>query len=82
VKTIVVDSFWSVIGTTNFDPRSFGLNDEVNVVAQSEDLAQRLELDFRNDLEKSKLVTLEEWRERPIWEKGAEFFGRLFERQQ
>lgn len=82
VKTIVVDSVWSVIGTTNFDPRSFGINDEVNVVAHSVDLAQRLELDFHNDLAQSKLVTLEEWRERPIWERGAELFGRLLERQQ
>lgn len=82
VKTIVVDSVWSVIGTTNFDPRSFGLNDEVNVVAQSEELAQRLELDFQNDLQQSKHVTLEEWRARPTWEKGAELFGRLLERQQ
>jgi cardiolipin synthase len=82
VKTIVVDSVWSVIGTTNFDPRSFGLNDEVNVLVQSKELAGRLELDFQQDLEHSKPVTLEEWRARPLWERGAEFFGRLLERQQ
>ncbi len=82
VKTVVVDGIWSVIGTTNFDPRSFGLNDEVNVLVQSAELAQRLELDFRRDLEQSKLVTLEEWENRPLWEKAAEYAGQLLERQQ
>ena len=26
-----IDSIWSVVGSTNFDNRSFGLNDEVNI---------------------------------------------------
>jgi cardiolipin synthase len=82
VKTIVVDGVWSVIGTTNLDPRSFGLNDEVNVLVQSREFAERLELDLYRDLEQSKLVTLEEWRERPLWEKGAEQVSQLLERQQ
>ena len=82
VKTVVVDSVWSVIGTTNFDPRSFALNDEVNVVVQSEEFAQRLESDFFKDLQQSKLVTLQEWRDRPLWEKTIESMSRLLERQQ
>ena len=82
VKTVVVDSIWSIIGTTNFDPRSFGLNDEVNVLARSEELAARLELDFQRDLEQSKPVTFEEWEDRPLWEKLAEALGSLLERQQ
>ena len=72
----------SVIGTTNFDPRSFALNDEVNVVVQSEEFAQRLESDFFKDLQQSKLVTLQEWRDRPLWEKAVESISRLLERQQ
>lgn len=82
VKSIVVDGVWSVIGTTNIDPRSFGLNDEVNVLVQSREFAARLESDFARDLEQSKIVTLEEWRARPIWEKGAEQVSRILERQQ
>ncbi len=31
VKTLLVDDLWAVIGTTNFDNRSFEHNDEVNV---------------------------------------------------
>jgi cardiolipin synthase len=82
VKSMVVDGVWSVIGTTNFDPRSFGLNDEVNVLVQSEELAKRLTLDFERDLADSKEVTLEEWKNRPVWERATELFSRLLERQQ
>ena len=31
VKALLVDDLWAVIGTTNFDNRSFEHNDEVNV---------------------------------------------------
>jgi cardiolipin synthase len=82
VKTLVVDGVFSVVGTTNFDPRSFGLNDEVNLLVQSVDLAKRLELDFQRDLENSILVTLEEWKRRPLWERVIELAGRPLERQQ
>lgn len=82
VKMLVVDGVWSVIGTTNFDPRSFSLNDEVNVLVQSAELAQRLTIDFERDLAASKEVTLEEWKKRPLRERGMEFVSRLFERQQ
>ena len=30
-KSMIVDRAWSVVGSTNFDNRSFGLNDEVNL---------------------------------------------------
>ena len=30
-KIMVIDGMWSVVGSTNFDNRSFGLNDEVSI---------------------------------------------------
>jgi cardiolipin synthase len=33
VKVPLTDGIWGVIGSTNFDNRSFGLNDEVNLAA-------------------------------------------------
>ena len=30
-KILVIDGLWSVVGSTNFDSRSFGINDEVNM---------------------------------------------------
>jgi cardiolipin synthase len=81
-KSTVVDGLWSVIGSTNFDSRSFGINDEVNVAAFDEALAARLEEDFRADLQVSHLITYQEWRRRPSIERANEWLGWIIERQQ
>jgi len=82
VKLLVVDGEWTVFGSTNFDNRSFGINDEVNVAAQCRDLAERATQDFERDLSKSRAISYEEWKNRPLTEKLAELPGRLLERQQ
>jgi cardiolipin synthase len=81
-KTLVIDGVWSVVGSTNFDNRSFGLNDEVNLAAFDENLAARITQDFERDRAESKPVSYEEWRRRPIFERAHELFGWLLERQQ
>lgn len=80
-KTMVVDGTWSVIGSTNFDNRSFGLNDEVNVALRGRALAERLESDFRHDLEQSRPITYEHWDRRRLREKLIEWAFRMFDRQ-
>ncbi len=81
-KTLVVDELWSVVGSTNFDNRSFGLNDEVNLAACDESLAARISADFERDRAESAPVSYEEWRRRPVLERAHELFGMLLERQQ
>jgi cardiolipin synthase len=81
-KIMIIDGLWSVIGSTNFDNRSFGLNDEVNLAARDAELAARLERDFQSDLGQSRRITYEEWKNRSFWEKGQENLGALLERQQ
>ena len=81
-KVLAVDGTWSVIGSTNLDNRSFGLNDEVNVAIMNNDLAKRLEQDFENDLAESEQITYERWKKRSIIERTAEILGWLIERQQ
>ena len=81
-KTLVVDGVWSVVGSTNFDNRSFGLNDEVNLAALDEEMAARIEEDFARDMSESREVSYEEWRRRSIFERAHEQLGRLLERQQ
>lgn len=81
-KVLIIDDSWSVVGSTNFDPRSFGLNDEVNLAVYDPVLAKRLDRDFQRDLGRSRRITLEEWRKRPFWEITQEWFGALLERQQ
>jgi cardiolipin synthase len=81
-KVLVVDGLWTVVGSTNFDNRSFGLNDEVNLAVRDASLAQRMESDLEHDLLESRRVTLDEWRNRPITERAPELLGWIFERQQ
>ncbi len=81
-KVLVVDELWTVVGSTNFDNRSFGLNDEVNLAVRDANLAQRMESDLAQDLAHSRRVTLDEWRHRPIFERAPELLGWIFERQQ
>jgi cardiolipin synthase len=81
-KSMIVDGLWSIVGTTNFDSRSFGLNDEVNLIARSEVLVQRIEQDFRADLRDSRRITLDEWKRRPLHERVLEACSGLLERQQ
>ena len=81
-KVLVVDDLWAVVGSTNFDNRSFGLNDEVNLAACDTELAARLERDMVADLKQSCRVTLQQWKRRPVTERAPELLGWLIERQQ
>ena len=65
-KTMVVDGRWATVGSANLDPRSFNLNDEINIVVYDEVLAKRLERVFHDDLTRSKQVTYAAWRDRGL----------------
>ena len=79
---MVVDGVWSVIGSANFDNRSFELNDELTVAVQDPGLAQALTRDFEEDIRKSIKLDAAAWRQRPLWQKMREWFwshyGELF----
>ncbi len=81
-KILVIDELWTVVGSTNFDNRSFGLNDEVNLAVRDAALALRMEADVARDLADSRRITLDEWRRRPVTERAPELLGWIFERQQ
>jgi cardiolipin synthase A/B len=81
-KSLVVDGAWSVVGSTNFDHRSFGINDEINLAAEDEVLAARLGADFQRDLAQSHRVTYDEWLHRSPFERFHEWLGWVLERQE
>jgi cardiolipin synthase len=81
-KVLCVDGLWAVVGSTNFDNRSFGINDEVNLAVCDSTFAERLERDMSADLAESRSVSLDEWRKRPVTERAPELLGWIFERQQ
>ncbi len=65
-KLMTVDGQWNVVGSTNFDHRSFALNDEVNLAVLDRDLARVIEGDFFDDLQQSRRLTLAMLRERAL----------------
>ena len=81
-KVLCVDSRWAVVGSTNFDNRSFGINDEVNLAVRDEAFTERLLADTEADLRQAQRVSLQDWRHRPVTERATELIGWVFERQQ
>jgi cardiolipin synthase len=71
-KVMVVDGLWSSVGSTNFDNRSFRLNDEANLNVFSAEFADRQTAIFNEDLKRSRRVTYKEWQNRPWTEKLSE----------
>ena len=60
-KTVVVDGYASVIGSSNLDFRSFWLNAECNLLMFDDDCATGLEAVFLNDLKESAEITSTDW---------------------
>ncbi|HEY7160348.1 MAG TPA: phospholipase D-like domain-containing protein, partial [Acidobacteriota bacterium] len=72
---------WTTVGSTNFDNRSFRLNDEVNLNVYDANFAQEQIKIFEDDLKKSHEVTYEEWVNRPLTEKFKDWFAGLLHNQ-
>lgn len=68
VKTITVDGTWSVIGSANFDSRSFALNYEAVVAVYDRSFAETLNASFAHDLTQSREITLADVEDWPFWE--------------
>jgi cardiolipin synthase len=71
-KMMMVDGMMSSVGSTNFDPRSFHLNDEANLNVYDRGFTARLTEVFEADIQRSKRITLEMWQDRPRLEKIRE----------
>ena len=80
-KVMVVDDLWVSVGSTNFDNRSFRLNDEANLNVFDGDFAREQTAVFERDKARSHRVTLEEWKHRPLTEKVVERLAALFRSQ-
>jgi cardiolipin synthase A/B len=78
-KVIVVDGIWSSVGSTNFDDRSFDLNDEINIGVLDPAIAAQLRAAFEADLRHAKQRSFDEWSNRGVWHKfvdGLAYLGR------
>ena len=67
-----------MIGSANFDNRSFELNDELTVAVDDVGLSQALTTAFERDLTRAHRLTAAEWRQRPMLEREFDAFWGLF----
>lgn len=66
-KLMVVDRTWSLIGSTNWDPRSFRLNFEFNVESYDSVFAESLDDFLKRKIKSAKRITVEEIKATPLW---------------
>ena len=73
-KLLIVDQLMVSVGSTNFDVRSFRLNDEASLNVYDRAFAQKMTRVFEQDLKQTKRYTYEVWERRPLKEKLIERF--------
>ena len=80
-KVIIVDDVWVSVGSTNFDDRSFRLNDEANLNIYDAAFAVEQVKVFDNDKSKSRLMTRAEFKNRSQAGKLFDQIAGMFRRQ-
>lgn len=81
VKLMIVDDYLVSAGSTNFDDRSFRLNDEANLNIYDRSFALAQVATFDADRARAKRITFEAWRARPWHEKAMERVATLLDSQ-
>ncbi len=71
-KTMVVDGYWSTVGSSNLDYLSFLHNHEANAVILGAKFAAQLEDAYLADLENAVQIDAEQWRRRSLWQRAKE----------
>jgi cardiolipin synthase A/B len=77
-KMMIIDSLMTSVGSTNFDMRSFRLNDEANLNLYDANFSRRQTEVFEQDLLRARQITLQAWQQRPLTEKLKERVATLF----
>lgn len=80
-KVMIVDGLLVSVGSTNFDNRSFRLNDEATLNVVDKDFASLQTTTFEADLAKSHRVTHAEWLRRPLRERLSETLAAVLSSQ-
>jgi cardiolipin synthase A/B len=71
-KVMTVDGVWSALGSSNFDDRSFEINDEITLAFLDEPLARQLDGIFEKYAADCEELELEKWRKRGLWQRTKE----------
>ncbi|MGZ5265350.1 MAG: phospholipase D-like domain-containing protein [Caldimonas sp.] len=76
-KVMIVDGLLVSVGSTNFDNRSFSLNDEATLNILDADFAAQQTAIFEADLARSRVVSFAQWEARPLRERAGERLAAL-----
>lgn len=61
-KTVSIDGRWTIVGSANFDRRSFELNNEIVLVVDDPGFASCLDASFEADLARARRIDMDEVR--------------------
>ncbi len=80
-KWLVIDEAVTCVGSANFNYRSMGKDEELNLIIEDERVAASLLEKFADDREDSDALNIEEWQRRSLGRKILEKLVRLFKEQ-
>jgi cardiolipin synthase len=80
-KMLILDGELTSVGSTNFDMRSFDLNDEASLNIYSREFGQQMTAVMDADLQHTRFYTLSMWQRRPWRQKLGELLVRPMESQ-
>jgi cardiolipin synthase A/B len=72
-KAMVIDGMFSLVGSSNLDPRSSEINEELDLAIYDREFGSRMEAMFESDLSHSTEYTLEQFKNRSLWERFTEW---------
>jgi cardiolipin synthase len=80
-KVMIVDGLLVSVGSTNFDNRSFRLNDEATLNILDAAFAREQTAIFEADLARSRPISFAEWNDRPLKERLMERLASILDSQ-
>jgi cardiolipin synthase len=80
-KIMIIDGYLVSTGSTNFDNRSFRLNDEANLNVYDTRFAECMTGVFERDMQRGRRIELEQWRHRPLPQKVTEHAASMLGKQ-
>ncbi len=80
-KAMLIDGEFTIIGSSNFDARSAEINEELDLAVYDAGFGKKMEAIFQKDLANSKEYTLQDFRNRSLWERTTEWVAFPFRSQ-
>ena len=72
-KVMTVDGIYSIVGSTNFDDRSFEINDELTLGILDAKTATRFDAVFDKHVKRAEEIDVEKWAKRSLFHKMKDY---------